>query len=770
MKKRLLALLLAVSVAVGSVVVPREGSIVHAETTAEGLEWEVLDESAKTAEITGYSGDATALNIPEMIGEYRVTSIGERAFFCKYDLTEIVLPSSIKSIKRDAFRECDSLTSIMIPSEVTSIEEGAFAFNRLEKIEVDPDNKIYSSEEGVLYNKSMTELIRCPGGKSGDITIPSGVTSIKEEGFLGCSTLTNITIPSGVENIGDEAFSWCHGLENLVIPSSVKSIGSNAFASCYSLSAIEVDAGNEIYASQEGILYDKSMEQLLCCPAGKTENITIPTSVTRIGDDAFGWCNLQNIIIPSNVKEIGNSSFYGCMNLENLVIPSNITSIGNRAFGCCEKMTNITMLSGLKELGDEAFYRCNLTSISIPETVTSIGYNTFRDCKNLVEIKVETENEIYASHQGALYNKNMTELICCPNGQTGNFIISSGVSDIGGAFYGCTNLVNIEIPSSVTSIDSWAFEGCDNLTGIRLPSSVTFIEEGTFSNCNENLVLTVVCGSYAETYAKENGIKYSYMDDTIPKPECTHSYISQIIKAPTCISAGEVTYTCTECGDTYTEAIPVTAHNYTTAVAKATTESDGSITKKCTVCGAVESTALIPHPQTIELSEETYTYNGKIQKPSVTVKDSQGKVLAEGTDYTVSYSGSCKDVGKYEMTINFTGNYSGSTQKSFTIVPESTSISKLTKERKGFTAKWKKQTSQTSGYEVQYSTNKNFKGKTTKTVLIKKNKTTSAKISKLKAKKKYYVRVRTYKTVKVNGKNTKIYSDWSKAKKITTGK
>ena len=165
----------------------------------------------------------------------------------------------------------------------------------------------------------------------------------------------------------------------------------------------------------------------------------------------------------------------------------------------------------------------------------------------------------------------------------------------------------------------------------------------------------------------------------------------------------------------------------------------------------------------VSLSATSYTYNGKVKKPSVTVKDDKGKKVSSAY-YTVSYAKGCKNVGTYAVTVKFKGNYSGTVRKTFTIKPKSTSISKLTAGRKKFTVKWKKQETQTTGYQIQYSTSSKFKN--AKTVTVSKNKTTGKTVSKLKAKKKYYVRIRTYKMVKVGGKSTKIYSSWSKAKTV----
>lgn len=210
-------------------------------------------------------------------------------------------------------------------------------------------------------------------------------------------------------------------------------------------------------------------------------------------------------------------------------------------------------------------------------------------------------------------------------------------------------------------------------------------------------------------------------------------------------------------------------HQSVTTTAKATPDADGKIVNTCSVCKKTLSTTVIPKVATIKLSDTSYTYNGKAKTPSVTVKDSKGQSLTKNTDYTVSYDKGRKSVGQYKVTVTFTGNYSGTESLSFTITPKKTSLSSVKAKKKAIVIKWKKQTAQTTGYQLQYSTDKNFK-KNTKTVTITKNKTTSKTISKLKAKKKYYVRIRTYKTARVNGKSKKIYSAWSGKKSVTTKK
>lgn len=203
-------------------------------------------------------------------------------------------------------------------------------------------------------------------------------------------------------------------------------------------------------------------------------------------------------------------------------------------------------------------------------------------------------------------------------------------------------------------------------------------------------------------------------------------------------------------------------HAYKTTTTKATLSKNGSVVKKCTVCGKVASNTTIKYAKTFQLSTTTYTYNGKAKTPSVTVKDSAGKTLKKNTDYTVTYASGRKNVGTYKVTIKMIGKYSGTKTLTFKITPAKTTVSKLTAGKKSITVAITKKSTQVTGYQIQYSTSKTFSKATTKT--ISSYKTTKYTLKSLSAKKTYYVRVRTYKTV---GK-TKYYSGWSTYKYVKT--
>ena len=284
----------------------------------------------------------------------------------------------------------------------------------------------------------------------------------------------------------------------------------------------------------------------------------------------------------------------------------------------------------------------------------------------------------------------------------------------------------------------------------------------------------------AHDYGSDNVCDTCGYNKTVPH---THNLTLVAAKAATCTEGGKKAYyKCEGCGKFYEDVlgtkeitdlaswgnIAKIAHTTKQTVTKATPTANGKIVNYCSVCKKTLSTTVIPKASSIKLKATSLTYNGKVITPKVIVKDRTGKTLVKNTDYTVSYAKGRKYVGKYAVKITFKGKYSGTKTLYFTIKPKATSISSLKAGSKKFTVKWKKQATQTTGYQVQYSASSKFSK--AKTVTVGKNTTVSKKISKLSGKKKYYVRVRTYKTVKINGKSIRIYSGWSKAKTVTTKK
>jgi hypothetical protein len=295
-----------------------------------------------------------------------------------------------------------------------------------------------------------------------------------------------------------------------------------------------------------------------------------------------------------------------------------------------------------------------------------------------------------------------------------------------------------------------------------------------YPTCTKKGIKTFTC----------KGCGDSYTEDI---PALGHNFdAGKVTKKATCKSTGVKTYTCEDCGDIKTETIAkskthlydndcdttcnrcsktrTVTHDYKTTTTKATFSKNGKIVKKCGDCGKVASTTTILYVKTVNLSYTSYTYNGKVKTPAVTVKNSAGKVLTKNTDYTVTYSKDRTKVGTYKVTVQLKGKYSGTKTLTFKIVPAKTTVSKLTAGSKKITVSINKKTTQITGYQVQYSTSKTFTNANSKTITS--YKTTKVTLSDLRANKTYYVRVRTYKTV--NG--VRYYSGWSDYKYVKTKK
>ena len=345
------------------------------------------------------------------------------------------------------------------------------------------------------------------------VTIPNAVTSLGVRAFFECYSLTNVTIGSGVTSIGDSAFSGCYSLTNITLGSGVTSIGDYAFSGCTSLTNIMVDPLNPAFSSVAGVLFNQSQTTLLQYPAGKVGGYTIPNSITTIADSAFAFCSgLTSITIPNRVTSIGDSVFSGC-GLTSITIPNSVTNIGDDAFGGCTSLTRVTIPNSVTSIGDFAFFYCtSLTNVTIGNNVTSIGDRAFYYCSSLTAINVETNNPVYSSMSGVLFDKSQTTLIEYPADNVATtYAIPNTVTSIGDlAFFHCTSLTNVIITNSVTNIGDFAFFYCTSLTNVTIPNSVSSIGDGAFDGCNSLTSL------YFQGNAPSLGGVYVFYDDNSP--------------------------------------------------------------------------------------------------------------------------------------------------------------------------------------------------------------------------------------------------------------
>ncbi|MGA3283416.1 MAG: leucine-rich repeat domain-containing protein [Verrucomicrobiota bacterium] len=327
----------------------------------------------------------TSVTIPNS-----VVTIGANAFAICLSLNNVNIGNGVTNIGSAAFASCYCLTSVTIPNSVTSIGDGPFAnCIRLTAITVGALNSSYSSVDGVLFNKSQTTLVECPGGKAGSYAVPNSVTTIGDAAFQNCTSLANITIGNSVTSIGYQAFWNCSRLTSVTIPNSVTSIGHLAF-SIPSLTAITVDTLNSSYSSVDGVLFNKSQTTLIQWPGGKGGSYSVPNTVTSIGDYAFaGFTKVTGVTLGNAVTNIGNFTFNGCTSLTSVTIPNSVTSIGDYVFSDCTSLTNVTILNSVTTVGDAAFEGCSsLASVTIGNSVTSIGDDAFSGCASAGRVTI----------------------------------------------------------------------------------------------------------------------------------------------------------------------------------------------------------------------------------------------------------------------------------------------------------------------------------------------------------------------------------------------
>ena len=328
------------------------------------------------------------LIIPSKLGGVNVTKIGSEAFCECSGITSVTFPASVKEIYWRAFSDCRSLSSVSIPSGVTKIYPSAFSgCKSLTAITVSDENAQYASRDGILFDKGMKTLVCYPGGIPGAYVIPAGVTEIGGNAFSGCSGLTSVTVPDSVTRIGEFAFSQSRGLTSVALGSGVTMLGQAPFYWCSGLTSITVSEANGRYASRDGVLFDKDMKTVVCCPGGFSGEYIIPSTVTSVGRYAFDSCRkLTAVTIPPSVTKIDYHGFNYCDGLTSVVIPSSVKIVGDYAFDC-RGLKAVTISEGVESIGSGAFCACfELSSATIPSSVKKIGKYAFSSCKKMMSV------------------------------------------------------------------------------------------------------------------------------------------------------------------------------------------------------------------------------------------------------------------------------------------------------------------------------------------------------------------------------------------------
>lgn len=491
MKKKILAMALALSLAIGSVAaLPKN---LFTDSTS-------ITAAAETESGNKVEGD-WEYSLQTIWDDEKEEDVPYCAFLDKYNGkgTDVVLPAKIGGfdvygIDCNAFSDAKTVKSIKVPA--TFIYGLEIYAATLESIEVDSKNLRYSSVDGIVYDKEKKKLIFCPQGKTGVVKVPDGVQTIGDSSFSGCKnlksvslpdslktigsgafqeceSLTSVNIPEHVTEIGWDAFMDCRSLKTITIPASVESLRDVDFMRCTSLESINVDSANKNLVSVNGVLFNKDKTVLIQCPAKKT-SVTIPATVRAFSYYAFSDCaDIKTLNIPASVEDIGN--LMNCKSLESITVDSNNKNYSSDSGILYNKKKTELIICPRNKSG----------KVVIPDTVEEIQWHAFGNCKKITDVKLPAS--LKRVEYGAFNDCTAMKIDKMPNNLT---------SVAYKAFGNCTNLKSADMPKTLNYLDPFAFDGCTNLTAINIDS-----ENKTYQS-QDGVVYT---NNKSATYACPNG-------------------------------------------------------------------------------------------------------------------------------------------------------------------------------------------------------------------------------------------------------------------------
>ena len=695
-------------------------------------------------------------NLKEVTLPEGVFYVATNGFSRNPNLKEVTFPSTIKLIGNSAFAACaiEKLNFSKNTDFPLAIDNIAFFNNKIKSVWL-PDktekvtNMAFRSNTGVengivhlyipktkgnyvdnnAYQKPFVgdaipaeAWAEKPWGTAHFTFDGTTITDLSESGKIKIQNDTNLVLPdqnaagedvtaigNGTNGVGTFGYKAADGTvyapDFVKLPAKLESIGNFAFSAVVDTKTSEVKHGVKAVVFPETL---KIIGNTAFQNAPLTE-VSLPDSVTSVGSGAFtnteqATTHIEKVKLSKGMTAIPVSMFTN-QKVKNVEIPEGIKTIGKRAFA--GNRVETLKLSGTVEKIDEyAFWNNQIKELEIPGNVKTIGRYAFQ----------RTQDSIKAS-----INK---------------VVLHEGLESIGKqAFYQTltSECKSIDLPTTVKVLDAAAFEGNAKVTLISLV---------------EDQVNAV--GDYAKVVAKGTAheivlihkVTFDAGEGKADAETARTDKDGKLAELPNAARDGytfEGWFTAAEGGDAVT--------------------ADTVFDKDTTVFAHWKKNVVSATPS-VKLSTSAYTYNGKVKTPGVKVSVN-GTVLTKD-NYSVSYGKGRKNVGKYTVKVTLKNDYAGSKTVSFKINPPKSAVKKLKKGKKSFTVYVKKQSKQTSGYQVQYSTSKKFKSPKAKSLTSYKK--TKLKVKKLKKHKKYYVRVRTYKKV---GK-AKYYSSWSSAKSVKT--
>ena len=409
-------------------------------------------------------------NLTSVILPEGITSIGAYAFcYCSSLTGELVIPNSVTEIQYNAFYGCDGFNgSLTIGANVNSIGSGAFGYAGFTTVNYNAIN--CSSLEGWLWNPETITTLNIgenveviPYGAfsyfsnlTGDLVIPNSVTSIGDDAFSGCSSLTSVALGNSLTSIGYSAFNSCSGLASIVIPNSVTEIGSWAFGNCSSLTSASLPEG--MTSINEGVFGE--------CPS--LTSVVFPSALETIGHYAFQSCGLTSLELPNTVTSIGIGAFSNCTSISGtLDLPASVTTIGEEAFYNCTGLQSIVLPEDLHSIGSRAFKNCSglRGELTLSESLESVGGEAFYGCDGISTVNYNAINCQYMGNAGAP------------------------------VFYDCA-FTRLNIGENVTTIPNFAFKRCFMLTEMTVGATVPpTIYSSTFGMVSRSIPVSVPYGT-----------------------------------------------------------------------------------------------------------------------------------------------------------------------------------------------------------------------------------------------------------------------------------
>lgn len=468
-----------------------------------------------------------------------ITTVGIYAFYELESLESVVIPSSVIFIGSSAFWGCSNLSAVTVeatePIAITS-----FTFSNRANATLYVPAGCKAAYEAADYWKEFMEIIEMPSqlqdgdtfsaktledidmtfkvisntertcmvgnGSSaaistsyeGNVTIPSvvygyRVISIGYRSFRR-TNITSVVIPSSIDAIGTEAFEQCYKLTSAIIPDGVTEIYDEAFKKCTGLESVEI-------AGSVRTIYSEVFKN-----CSQLRTVILKDGFTKTGSSMFEGCsNLVTVDIPNSIESIGWGTFSGCSSITTISLPQTVTYIGSSAFANCTALTSFTIPSAIDKIEDSSFSGCtSLTSIVIPENVHSIRAAAFSICTNLASIVFPSTINYIGSgafdgtrwyndkEDGIVYVGKIAYKYKGEMPERSAITIDEGTISVSpGAFSNISNLVEISLPQSITSIGEWCFSGCSNMEKVKVGmAEPVIISSSTFTNV-ENMYLYV---------------------------------------------------------------------------------------------------------------------------------------------------------------------------------------------------------------------------------------------------------------------------------------